>query len=107
MYELHLLVESETRLRAAKAAPSRQADDSSSPSTAPAWLSRQTSLLAAVLYNNPPLLLDFLKNTCDIFIPLDRLGIYPTGSGFVGACGLTSSILSLVTMVHPWLKLKP
>lgn len=70
-------------------------------------LRRQMRLLAAVLRNNPPLLLDLLKNTCDIFIPLDRLGIYPTGNGFVGACGLASSVLSILTILHPWLKLKP
>ncbi|XP_055750209.1 peroxisomal membrane protein 11B-like [Salvelinus fontinalis] len=68
---------------------------------------RQFHLLGTVLRSNPPLLLDLLKNACDVFIPLDRLGIYPTGQGFVGACGLASSILSILTIVHPWLKLKP
>lgn len=67
----------------------------------------QLRLLAHVLRNNPPLLLDVMKNACDIFIPLDRLGLYKTGPGFVGLCGLTSSILSILTIVHPWLKLKP
>ncbi|XP_062385235.1 peroxisomal membrane protein 11B [Sardina pilchardus] len=70
-------------------------------------LRRQLRLLAAVLRSNPPLLLDLLKNACDVFIPLDRLGIYPTGNGFVGACGLASSVLSILTIFHPWLKLKP
>uniref|UniRef100_A0AAY5KFB3 Peroxisomal biogenesis factor 11 beta n=1 Tax=Esox lucius TaxID=8010 RepID=A0AAY5KFB3_ESOLU len=70
-------------------------------------LSRQFQLLVTVLRSNPPLLLDLLKNTCDVFIPLDRLGIYPSGQGFVGACGLASSVLSILTIVHPWLKLKP
>ncbi|KAG5264488.1 hypothetical protein AALO_G00254310 [Alosa alosa] len=70
-------------------------------------LRRQLRLLAAVLRSNPPLLLDLLKNTCDVFIPLDRLGIYTTGNGFVGACGLASSVLSILTILHPWLKLKP
>ncbi|XP_020323857.1 peroxisomal membrane protein 11B isoform X1 [Oncorhynchus tshawytscha] len=69
--------------------------------------SRQFHLLGMVLRSNPPLLLDLLKNACDVFIPLDRLGIYPTGQGFVGACGLASSVLSILTIVHPWLKLKP
>ncbi|KAG7457912.1 hypothetical protein MATL_G00232290 [Megalops atlanticus] len=72
-----------------------------------ARLHRELHLVAAVLRNNPPLLLDLVKNLCDLFIPLDRLGLYQTGPGFVGACGLTSSILSLLTIVHPWLKLKP
>ncbi|XP_074469579.1 peroxisomal membrane protein 11B [Sebastes fasciatus] len=113
VYELRLLVDCEARHRATKSSPppnpstTLPADHSSSTSTPAAWLRRQLHLLVTVLYGNPPLLLDLLKNSCDIFIPLDRLGIYPTGSGFVGACGLASSVLSILTMVHPWLKLKP
>lgn len=114
VYELHLLVEHEERSRAAKSSSSLQpstaepADHfSSSLSAMSARLSRRLHLLLTVLYSNPPLLLDLLKNSCDIFIPLDRLGIYPTGPGFVGACGLASSVLAILTMVHPWLKLKP
>lgn len=124
VYELRLLIESEERYRAAKPPPSPYpsttlpADHLSSPSSSvpPAtvalpfmssWLCKQLHLMVAVLYSNPPLLLDLLKNSCDIFIPLDQLGIYPTGPGFVGACGLASSVLSILTIVHPWLKLKP
>ncbi|XP_070777828.1 peroxisomal membrane protein 11B [Enoplosus armatus] len=122
VYELRLLIECEERYRAAKSSPSPHpspappADQLSSPAApaagailpaTAAWLRGRLRLLAAVLYSNPPLLLDLLKNSCDIFIPLDRLGIYPTGPGFVGACGLASSVLSILTMVHPWLKLKP
>ncbi|XP_051925844.1 peroxisomal membrane protein 11B [Hippocampus zosterae] len=111
VYDLHLLMEREARREAAKSPPSRD----SSPCTAAwavppdpsAWLRGRLSLLSTVMHNNPPLLLDLLKNTCDIFIPLDRLAIYPTGAGFVGACGLTSSLLALLAIVHPWLKLKP
>ncbi|KAI9541876.1 hypothetical protein NQZ68_026338 [Dissostichus eleginoides] len=113
VYDLHLLMDREARYRASKSPPSVQPSPSLSadpPSPAPEalpWLSRQLHLLVTVLYSNPPLLLDLLKNLCDIFIPLDRLGIRPTGSGFVGACGLTSSLLSIATILHPWLKLKP
>ncbi|XP_040909617.1 peroxisomal membrane protein 11B [Toxotes jaculatrix] len=119
VYELRLLMEAEARYRAAKSPPSPYPlpdDHLSPPSSAPAtvalpvvsaWLRRQLHLLGTVLYGNPPLLLDLVKNGCDIFIPLDRLGIYPTGKGFVGACGLVSSVLSILTIVHPWLKLKP
>nr|XP_046273806.1 peroxisomal membrane protein 11B isoform X2 [Scatophagus argus] len=124
VYELHLLIENEERCRAAKSTSPPQpsttllAGHLSSPSSPAAsatnalpvmfvWLRRRLHLLVTVLYSNPPLLLDLLKNSCDIFIPLDRLSIYSTGSGFVGACGLTSSVLSILTMVHPWLKLKP
>nr|XP_009663657.1 PREDICTED: peroxisomal membrane protein 11B [Struthio camelus australis] len=67
----------------------------------------QLQLLIRVLRSNPPLLLDVVKNTCDLFIPLDKLGLYKTSPGFVGLCGLTSSVLSILTILHPWLKLKP
>lgn len=124
VYELRLLIECEERYRASKSPPSpypgnnAHGDHLSSPSSPAspaavalpvmsAWLRRRLHLVATVLYSNPPLLLDLLKNSCDIFIPLDRLGIYPTGKGFVGACGLASSVLSILTLVHPWLKLKP
>uniref|UniRef100_A0A671NUL4 Peroxisomal membrane protein 11B-like n=2 Tax=Sinocyclocheilus anshuiensis TaxID=1608454 RepID=A0A671NUL4_9TELE len=119
-YETHLLMERESRSSAAKSfncslSPLTPSPENGgelpltpSPSSAlSAGLNKQFQLLITVLRNNPPLLLDLLKNLCDVFIPLDRLGLYPTGSGFVGACGLTSSVLSILTIVHPWLKLKP
>ncbi|XP_068566864.1 peroxisomal membrane protein 11B [Cebidichthys violaceus] len=113
VYELRLLIECEGPNRASKAPHSPNpstilSEDhlSSTPATS-VWIRRQLHLLVTVLSSNPPLLLDLVKNSCDIFIPLDRLGIYPTGPGFVGACGLASSVLSILTMVHPWLKLKP
>ncbi|XP_053189750.1 peroxisomal membrane protein 11B [Scomber japonicus] len=120
VYELHLLMECEARYRATKSplSTTQPSDGLSSPSSPAstaavalpvmsAWMRRQLHLLVTVLYSNPPLLMDLMKNSCDIFIPLDRLGIYPTGTGFVGACGLASSVLSILTMIHPWLKLKP
>lgn len=114
VYELRLLIEREERSRACKSSSphvgaTRSSDLSARPSSpiVSAWLGRRFRLLVTVLYSNPPLLLDLLKNSCDIFIPLDRLGMYPTGPGFVGACGLASSMLSVLTIIHPWLKLKP
>lgn len=127
-YEIHLLMERESRSSSAKsfnssASPHTPTPENGefsltpSPSSAlsplpplpllSARLNKQLRLMLTVLRNNPPLLLDLLKNLCDVFIPLDRLGLYPTGPGFVGACGLTSSVLSILTIVHPWLKLKP
>ncbi|XP_009994954.1 PREDICTED: peroxisomal membrane protein 11B, partial [Chaetura pelagica] len=67
-------------------------------------LQLQLQLLLRVLGNNPPLLLDLVKNTCDLFIPLDKLGLFQTSRGFVGLCGLSSSLLSILTILHPWLK---
>ncbi|TRY90922.1 hypothetical protein DNTS_014448 [Danionella cerebrum] len=124
-YEIRQLMERESRNGSSKSFTSSPSSLASSPengefplmpSPSPALfpvsmisarINQQLHLLLTVLRNNPPLLLDVLKNTCDIFIPLDRLGLYPTGPGFVGACGLTSSVLSILTIIHPWLKLKP
>lgn len=100
VYELRLLMECESRGRGAKA------DDPSGDDGGGGGAS-QLQLVLSVLQQNPPLLLDLLKNTCDLFVPLDRLGLYSTGPGWVGACGLTSSLLSILTILHPWLKLKP
>ncbi|XP_068189855.1 peroxisomal membrane protein 11B [Antennarius striatus] len=122
VYELHILFEREHRHRATKSTNQSPPAQPSAPQSSSSPLAttenhtltavldrsrRELHLLVRLLYSNPPLLLDLLKNCCDVFIPLDRLGIYPTGPGFVGACGLLSSVLSILTMVHPWLKLKP
>ncbi|XP_061598023.1 peroxisomal membrane protein 11B [Cololabis saira] len=105
-YELGLLLESEDRLKSPPS-PAQRLPSPSSSAPSVTWLRRRLHQAGVVLYSNPPLLLDLLKNGCDVFIPLDRLGIYQTGSGFVGACGLVSSVLSILSVVHPWLKLKP
>ncbi|XP_018426099.1 PREDICTED: peroxisomal membrane protein 11B [Nanorana parkeri] len=108
LYELKLLMEAESgssgsssKLAAENGVVSRR-----SPSYRQVVAFR-IRLLLHILRNNPPLLLDLAKNTCDLFIPLDKLGLYKTNPGIVGLCGLTSSILSILTIVHPWLKLKP
>ncbi|XP_036391648.1 peroxisomal membrane protein 11A-like [Megalops cyprinoides] len=64
-------------------------------------------LLYESLKTNPPIVLDTAKNVCDLFIPLDRLGIYPTNAGVVGFCGLMSSLLGILSVLKPGLKVKP
>lgn len=64
-------------------------------------------LLLETLKSNPAVALDTLKNICDLFIPLDRLGFYRTNAGVVGFCGLISSLLGIVTLSCPALKIKP
>lgn len=64
-------------------------------------------LLLEILKSNPAVALDTLKNICDLFIPLDRLGIYQSNAGVVGFCGLISSVLGIITLAQPKLKIKP
>ncbi|XP_029378109.1 peroxisomal membrane protein 11A isoform X1 [Echeneis naucrates] len=64
-------------------------------------------LLFESLKSNPAVALDTLKNICDLFIPLDRLSIYPSNAGVVGFCGLISSLIGIVTLAQPKLRMKP
>ncbi|XP_074837345.1 peroxisomal membrane protein 11B [Carettochelys insculpta] len=107
-YEIRLLMEREVCGKRPKGSETRHAlRADSSLQQLVLRLKVKLQLLAHVLRSNPPLLVDVVKNACDIFIPLDKLGLYKTNPGFVGLCGLASSILSILTIVHPWLKLKP
>ncbi|XP_043540779.1 peroxisomal membrane protein 11B, partial [Chiloscyllium plagiosum] len=109
-YEIAALAQREARARSKVGA---EADGSGGmPSGASAALlagslRARLGLLCHVLKANPPLLLDVLKNCCDLFIPLDRLGLLKTSPGVVAFCGLSSSVLSILTISQPWLKLKP
>ncbi|XP_057253250.1 peroxisomal membrane protein 11B [Pezoporus wallicus] len=107
-YELRILLEREAGGKRAKGGDSAlQARADTRLQQLGLRLQLQLRLLLRVLRKNPPLLLDLVRNLCDLFIPLDKLGLYRTSSGFVGLCGLTSSVLSILTILHPWLKLKP
>lgn len=64
-------------------------------------------LLIESLKSHPSVVLDTLKNICDLFIPLDRLGIYQSNPGVVGLCGLISSLFGIVSVLQPSLKMKP
>ncbi|KFW00639.1 Peroxisomal membrane protein 11A, partial [Fulmarus glacialis] len=63
-------------------------------------------LLFQILKRHPPLLLDLVKNLCDLSGPLDTLGIYKTNPGVIGFCGILSSLVGILTLASPHLKLK-
>ncbi|NXF84643.1 PX11A protein, partial [Eubucco bourcierii] len=67
---------------------------------------RFLTLLFQVLKRHPPLLLDLVKNLCDLLGPLDTLGIYKTNPGVIGFCGVLSSMVGILTLASPHLKLK-
>lgn len=64
-------------------------------------------LLLETLRSEPTVFLDTVKNLCDLFIPLDRLGIYKSSAGVVGFCGLISSLIGILTLARPTLRIKP
>ncbi|XP_003225945.3 peroxisomal membrane protein 11A isoform X2 [Anolis carolinensis] len=62
--------------------------------------------LCLALRKHPPLLLDTVKNLCDLSSPLDRLGIYKSNPGIIGICGLISSLVGILTIARPQLRMK-
>lgn len=70
------------------------------------WLQSLLLLLFQSLRRHPPLLLDTVKNFCDILIPLNQLGIYKSNAGIIGLGGLVSSVAGIITVVYPQMKLK-
>lgn len=70
------------------------------------WLQSFLLLLFRSLRRHPPLLLDTVKNFCDILIPLDQLGICRSNAGVIGLGGLVSSVAGIITVVYPDMKLK-
>ncbi|XP_036271426.1 peroxisomal membrane protein 11A isoform X2 [Pipistrellus kuhlii] len=70
------------------------------------WLQAFLLLLFRSLRRHPPLLLDTVKNLCDILNPLDQLGIYKSNPGVIGLGGLVSSVAGIITVAWPQLKLK-
>ncbi|XP_011377956.1 peroxisomal membrane protein 11A isoform X2 [Pteropus vampyrus] len=69
------------------------------------WL-QSFLLLFRSLRKHPPLLLDTVKNLCDILNSLDQLGIYKSNPGVIGLGGLVSSIAGIITVACPHMKLK-
>eukprot|EP00069_Balaena_mysticetus_P001069 bmy_15080T0 len=59
-----------------------------------------------IIFKHLPLLLDTVKNFCDILNPLDQLGIYKSNPGIIGLGGLVSSMAGIITVAYPQMKLK-
>ena len=64
------------------------------------------SVLHNVVCNNPAVVLDLLKNSADIFIPISRLDILYIPSGIVGLLGVVSSLAGISADFNEQLKLK-
>jgi hypothetical protein len=60
-----------------------------------------------IFIRNPNLMIDTIKNTCDVFLPLSNLGFIKISPGVQGALGLISSLFILLTIWEPKYKLTP
>lgn len=57
--------------------------------------------------NHTDVLVDTVKNSCDIFIPLTSLGYTKLSPGVVGLLGFISSAAGLYSLIYPMAKLSP
>ena len=58
------------------------------------------------LRRNPPLALDLVKNSTDVFIPSAKLELMRVSGGVVGIMGVVSSLASLLPIWNDWWMLK-
>lgn len=59
------------------------------------------------LRNHKDVVMDTIKNGCDLCIPLTALGFTKFTPGTIGILGVISSIVSLYTLTYPLYKLTP
>lgn len=106
LYELALQVEQLARERAWQAQAAEAAEGPCMADEEVIWLQSFLLLLFRALKQQPSLLLDILKNACDLLNPLHQLGIYESNPGLIGLGGLLSSLAGLIVVLYPHLKLK-
>lgn len=63
--------------------------------------------ILCIRHNRQDLMVDTIKNCCDIFIPLSALGHVKLSPGTIGLLGVVSSIAGLVALIDPACKLTP
>ncbi|GAB1861926.1 Peroxisomal membrane protein 11B [Camponotus japonicus] len=63
--------------------------------------------IVSCLKSHKKVVMDTVKNGCDLFIPLTALGITKCTPGTVGLLGVISSFIGLCTIINPLYKLTP
>lgn len=63
--------------------------------------------ILSCLKNHKEVMIDTIKNGCDLFIPLTALGVTKCTPGTIGLLGIISSLIGLYTIIDPLYKLSP
>jgi peroxin-11B len=63
--------------------------------------------ISAYLRDHKNVMMDTVKNACDLFIPLTALGITKCTPGTIGFLGIISSFIGLYMIIDPHYKLSP
>lgn len=70
-------------------------------------INRLTLYSYSLLYAHRDIVIDTVKNFCDVFIPLTALGYTNLTPRTIGILGVISSIAGLITILEPSTKLMP
>lgn len=63
--------------------------------------------ILSYLKHHKEVMMDTVKNGCDLFIPLTALGVTKCTPGTIGLLGIISSLIGLYTIIDPLYKLSP
>lgn len=66
-----------------------------------------TPALYLIASQHKDVLVDTVKNVCDVFIPMAALGYMKLSPGVVGLLGVVSSLAGIITIIDPMYKLCP
>uniref|UniRef100_A0A1B6E369 Peroxisomal membrane protein 11B n=2 Tax=Clastoptera arizonana TaxID=38151 RepID=A0A1B6E369_9HEMI len=69
-------------------------------------MTRKNSMLA-LAEQHKDVVIDTLKNSCDVFIPLTALGYTSLSPGIIGFLGVVSSLAGIFPLLDPMAKLTP
>jgi len=64
-------------------------------------------IISKYVTNHADIAIDTLKNSCDLFIPLNTLGFVKLSPGSIGLLGVISTIASTIPQFNPMCKLVP
>jgi len=67
----------------------------------------QQRQISFYLRDHKNVMMDTIKNACDLFIPLTALGITRCTPGTIGFLGIISSFIGLYMIINPHYKLSP
>ncbi|KAF4525493.1 hypothetical protein B566_EDAN002353 [Ephemera danica] len=63
--------------------------------------------LIECMKDHKDIVIDTVKNACDMFIPMTALGYTKLSPGLVGILGVVSSVAGILSMLNPLFKLSP
>ena len=105
-YDIYCII-----LKEMEAGSSKKSNGNANGSYANGRHSEQTAGLLTIsrklMLENVPVMLDLLKNVADFFLPLNSLEKVKLNSGTQGLVGVISSIVAIITLWNPRLKLVP